>query len=182
MLQRCRAAQTGAPEAAAQFLGPRDMDQAQIKQRGAIDQQINRPIPRLLRKPKRHKAHKLRSPLHRLLRVLKEEARERAKAMREPELPRIGEDLKTGCWEWMGGLNESGYGMMRTDGRTKRRAHRAMWERYKGKIPPGMLADAYPELIPIDGSTTVSCVNLSSRTADDPRWRGSPRLTIVSQP
>jgi hypothetical protein len=31
--QKMRAAQTGAPEAAAQSLGPSDMDQAQIKQR-----------------------------------------------------------------------------------------------------------------------------------------------------
>jgi hypothetical protein len=67
------------------------------------------------------------------MRAYKKRARERAKAMREPELPRIGEDLKTGCWEWMGGLNESWYGMVRTDGQTKRRAHRAMWERYKRK-------------------------------------------------
>jgi HNH endonuclease len=36
-------------------------------------------------------------------------------------------------------VNESGYGMVRTDGRTKRRAHRVMCERYKGKITPGML-------------------------------------------
>ena len=36
-------------------------------------------------------------------------------------------------------LSEKGYGMVRTDGRTKRRAHRVMWERYKGKITPGMV-------------------------------------------
>jgi hypothetical protein len=44
-----------------------------------------------------------------------------------------------GCWGWTGMVNESGYGMVRTDGRTKRRAHRVIWERYKGKIPPGMI-------------------------------------------
>ena len=36
---KMRAAQTGAPEAAAQGLGPSEMDQAQVKQRGAIYQQ-----------------------------------------------------------------------------------------------------------------------------------------------
>jgi hypothetical protein len=39
--QKMRSAQTGGPEAAAQSLGPSDMKQAQIKQRGAIDQQAD---------------------------------------------------------------------------------------------------------------------------------------------
>jgi hypothetical protein len=36
-------------------------------------------------------------------------------------------------------MNESGYGMVRTNGRTKRRAHRVIWENYKGKSTPGMV-------------------------------------------
>jgi hypothetical protein len=38
---KMHAAQTGAPEAAAQGLGPSAMDQAQIKQRGAMNQQAD---------------------------------------------------------------------------------------------------------------------------------------------
>ena len=72
------------------------------------------------------------------IRAYKKRARERAKA----KSVKRGQRLKWigGCCVWMGGVERaSGYGMVRTDGRTKRRAHRVMWERYRGKIPPGMV-------------------------------------------
>jgi hypothetical protein len=34
-------------------------------------------------------------------------------------------------------VEREGYGMVRTNGRTKRRAHRVMWEKYKGEIEAG---------------------------------------------
>jgi hypothetical protein len=42
-----------------------------------------------------------------------------------------------GMLGWTGGLNGQGYGMVRTGGRNKRRAHRVIWEKYKGSIGEG---------------------------------------------
>jgi hypothetical protein len=72
------------------------------------------------------------------MRAYKKRARERAKAKREAERGVIEVDME-GCWGWTRGLNGQGYGMVRTEGRIKRRAHRVMWERYKGKISPGLV-------------------------------------------
>ena len=40
----------------------------------------------------------------------------------------------TGCWVWTGQLNESGYGILGSDGRP-RLAHRISWELHCGPIP-----------------------------------------------
>jgi hypothetical protein len=73
------------------------------------------------------------------MRGYKRRARERARAKRREERGGKVEVDWEGCWGWMGGLNEKGYGMVRSEGRTKRRVHRVMWERYRGKIPMGMV-------------------------------------------
>jgi len=43
----------------------------------------------------------------------------------------------TGCWEWQGGKNNIGYGLIR-DGDKMRSTHRVSYEMYKGLIPKGM--------------------------------------------
>jgi hypothetical protein len=46
----------------------------------------------------------------------------------------------SGCWEWTGGTNQYGYGLiaLTVDGkRTSRAAHRHQWLRERGPIPPG---------------------------------------------
>lgn len=47
---------------------------------------------------------------------------------------------ESGCWIWMGGTNEKGYGIFglgtRKQGITK--AHRFSWQRKNGQIPDGM--------------------------------------------
>ena len=72
------------------------------------------------------------------LRAYKKARRERAKALREQGRGKVEVEWE-GCCVWTGGLNEKGYGMVRTDCRTKRRAHRVIWEKYKGKIVAGMV-------------------------------------------
>lgn len=39
------------------------------------------------------------------------------------------------CWEWIGNLNDRGYGMI-TVGRKQVRAHRVAWQLYTGRAPP----------------------------------------------
>lgn len=46
----------------------------------------------------------------------------------------------TGCWVWRRGLNDSGYGWIKSGGRT-RRAHRVAYELVKGPIPDGLEID-----------------------------------------
>lgn len=43
-----------------------------------------------------------------------------------------------GCWEWIGALNQQGYGRL-TLRHTTQRAHRYSYEYYIGKIPKGLL-------------------------------------------
>jgi hypothetical protein len=45
-----------------------------------------------------------------------------------------------GCWQWTGGINSHGYGMLKVDGRS-RGAHRFSWELHNGPIPEGSLID-----------------------------------------
>lgn len=45
-------------------------------------------------------------------------------------------DPNTGCWLWTGAAMPSGYGQLIHNNR-KLLAHRAMWERHNGPIPPG---------------------------------------------
>jgi len=45
-----------------------------------------------------------------------------------------------GCWEWTAGINNRGYGMVQTDGRTEP-AHRVIYQLLGGIIPPGMHVD-----------------------------------------
>lgn len=51
-------------------------------------------------------------------------------------------DAKTGfsmyCWEWLGGLDPDGYGHLDRD-RGSNRAHRTVFELYKGVIPKGLV-------------------------------------------
>lgn len=49
-------------------------------------------------------------------------------------------DKSGDCWEWTGTKKESGYGLLRFDGRL-RAAHRISWELANGPIPPGMDID-----------------------------------------
>lgn len=46
----------------------------------------------------------------------------------------------TGCWEWQGKLNRTGYGQTSLSDRTVL-AHRAMYELARGAIPPGLTID-----------------------------------------
>ena len=49
--------------------------------------------------------------------------------------------IKTaGCWYWSGGINNSGYGSLRLDGK-RYMAHRLSYELTKGKIPEGLEID-----------------------------------------
>ena len=45
-----------------------------------------------------------------------------------------------GCWEWTGGVQWNGYGAVSHLGHHER-PHRALYERYFGKIPPGLTID-----------------------------------------
>jgi hypothetical protein len=45
----------------------------------------------------------------------------------------------SGCWLWLGRLNEWGYGVFRENGKTTL-AHRSSWIAENGEIPKGMLA------------------------------------------
>ena len=46
----------------------------------------------------------------------------------------------TGCWHWLGSINDSGYGVLGV-GRRIVRAHRLSWEIHCGSIPDGMQVD-----------------------------------------
>jgi hypothetical protein len=43
-----------------------------------------------------------------------------------------------GCWEWTGGCNDWGYGMMKGDGGKMLYAHRVSYELHHGEIPNGL--------------------------------------------
>jgi len=46
-------------------------------------------------------------------------------------------DKSKECWEWQGGRNKQGYGMIQCDGKSAK-AHRVSWELLHGKIPEGI--------------------------------------------
>ena len=55
-------------------------------------------------------------------------------------------DPETGCWNWVGYVNEYGYGRLRqkdTENKTGRMlsAHRTSYERFVGSIPKGLVLD-----------------------------------------
>jgi hypothetical protein len=56
----------------------------------------------------------------------------------------------SGCWIWIGGLYQSGYGSFKVD-RASKRAHRFSWELHNGTIPTGMVV--------CHKCDTPSCVN-----------------------
>lgn len=55
-------------------------------------------------------------------------------------LNRYKSNLETSCWEWIGELCGSGYGIFRSKGKNIS-AHRYFYETYKGKIPKGLEID-----------------------------------------
>lgn len=44
----------------------------------------------------------------------------------------------SGCWEWLAGKTEAGYGKFTLGGGVTFRAHRLMWELVFGEIPEGL--------------------------------------------
>lgn len=50
-----------------------------------------------------------------------------------PELCNFTVDSDTGCWLWLGTLNEAGHGQFNLNGTTKT-AHRAVWEHFFGEL------------------------------------------------
>lgn len=55
-------------------------------------------------------------------------------------------DDESGCWLWQGSLNPDGYGVLYLGSRTtkdlrKCRAHRVVYELYRGPIPDGLVLD-----------------------------------------
>src|SRR5690348_12502203 len=57
-------------------------------------------------------------------------------------LPKVRYDWSTGCWHWLGGRLNEGYGELRRPESTKSvRAHRVSYEYYRGPIPEGLKLD-----------------------------------------
>jgi hypothetical protein len=52
-------------------------------------------------------------------------------------LNKVEIDKTTDCWNFTGGKNNIGYGMIRDD-KKMRTAHRVSYEEHNGKIPPGL--------------------------------------------
>lgn len=59
------------------------------------------------------------------------------KSLLERLLEKVVINKKTDCWEYQGGKNNIGYGMIR-DEKKMRTAHRVSYEEHKGPIPPRM--------------------------------------------
>jgi DNA-binding Xre family transcriptional regulator len=57
---------------------------------------------------------------------------------RERFLAKVCPEPGSGCWLWRGQLNQSGYGVLWLDGKS-RIAHRVAWVFFRGEIPPGVL-------------------------------------------
>lgn len=53
---------------------------------------------------------------------------------------RIGVDLGTGCWHWLGTRTSKGYGVVGWGG-VSSGAHRAVWRELVGEIPDGLVLD-----------------------------------------
>lgn len=59
------------------------------------------------------------------------------KSLLERLLEKVIINQKTDCWEYQGGKNNIGYGMIRDDDKM-RTTHRVSYEEHKGPIPKGM--------------------------------------------
>jgi HNH endonuclease len=46
-------------------------------------------------------------------------------------------EMETGCWEWQGPLDSSGYGLIKWNNKNYK-AHRVSWEYHFGSIPEGL--------------------------------------------
>ena len=60
-----------------------------------------------------------------------------SKSLLERLMERVIINEVTDCWEYQGGKNNIGYGMIR-DEKKMRTTHRVSYEEHKGPIPPGM--------------------------------------------
>ena len=56
---------------------------------------------------------------------------------------RIEAEPMSGCWIWTGVRNAAGYGQVLTEAtsRHRRLAHRAIYERFRGRISAGLVCD-----------------------------------------
>ena len=52
-------------------------------------------------------------------------------------MDKVREEPNTGCWLWVGYIDDSGYGVFRMDNKI-RGAHRVSWNLWRGNIPPGL--------------------------------------------
>ena len=60
--------------------------------------------------------------------------------MIEKFLERVEPEPNSGCWLWVGHVNDNGYGLFHVNGRNVR-AHRFAYEHYRGPIPEGLDLD-----------------------------------------
>jgi hypothetical protein len=80
---------------------------------------------------------------------------------------RISPEPNSGCWLWVGYLNDSGYGLVSVGGK-ERRAHRVVYERVRGPIPDGLQLDHL--------CRTRCCVNPAQPVTNKENCRRSPLL------
>jgi len=59
-----------------------------------------------------------------------------AKTILERFEAKVNKDAESGCWEWIGGLSNTGYGNFRYNG-ILTKSHRASWMLYRSDIPKG---------------------------------------------
>jgi len=62
---------------------------------------------------------------------------------------------ESGCWIWMGTLNNNGYGVISRDGKNVS-VHRVSWELHNSKIPKG---DGYHGICVLHSCDVPCCVN-----------------------
>ncbi len=60
--------------------------------------------------------------------------------MIEKFLERVEPEPNSGCWLWIGHVNDNGYGLFHLNGRNVR-AHRFAYEHYRGPVPEGLDLD-----------------------------------------
>ena len=84
-----------------------------------------------------------------------------------------------GCWEWIGGKNDLGYGRFRV-GYETRQAHRVSWVLHIGKIPRNLFV--------LHRCDNPSCVNpdhlflgTAQHNSDDKFQKGRDRVHIGSE-
>lgn len=83
----------------------------------------------------------------------------------------------SGCWLWIGGISNTGYGMIGINGKRTKAAHRISWEIYRGHIPP--------DLWVLHKCDVRCCVNpdhlylgTAKNNVHDLMKRGNPRFEI----